>query len=51
MKKKGSSLVPVSLRLDGPDKEKLEILCKEKGSTKSEFLRKQVSTILKSIGL
>lgn len=49
MKKKVSTLVTVSLRLDEPDKEKLEILCKENDSTKSEYLRKQVLTILKNV--
>jgi len=49
MKKKVSTLVTVSLRLDDPDKEKLEILCKENDSTKSEYLRKKISAILKNV--
>lgn len=49
MRKKHSTLVPVCLRLDESDKEKLETLCKDTGSTKSEYLRKQVTILLKNI--
>ena len=46
MKKKVSSLVTVSLRLEEPDKQKLDEVCKDAGSTKSEFLRKEVLFII-----
>jgi predicted DNA-binding protein len=46
MKKKENKLVTVSLRLKEPDKQKLESICKNEGFTKSEFLRKEVLSIV-----
>jgi predicted DNA-binding protein len=46
MKNKKTKLVPVSLRLEPQDKEKLETLCNESNSNKSEYLRNEVSTFL-----
>jgi predicted DNA-binding protein len=48
MKHKKNKLVPVSIRLEQSDKEKLETLCDESKSNKSEYLRNQVSTFLNS---
>jgi len=46
MRQKVSTLVTVSLRLEEPDKLKLDEICKNGGSTKSEFLRKEVLFII-----
>ncbi|MDP2887473.1 MAG: hypothetical protein Q8P34_00735 [Bacteroidota bacterium] len=46
MKKKDFKLVTVSLRLEESDKRKLEAICKNDGYTKSEFLRKEVLSIV-----
>ncbi len=46
MKSKKTKLVPVSIRLEPQDKEKLETLCNESNSNKSEYLRNEVSIFL-----
>jgi predicted DNA-binding protein len=49
MKRKEIKLVTVSLRIEEQDKQKLESICKNEGSTKSEFLRKEVLIIVNNL--
>ena len=51
MKRKEKGLVTVSLRLEEPDRLKLESICKSKKSNKSEFIRNQIVLIIKSLNL
>lgn len=46
MKKKENKLVTVSLRIEEQDKQKLESICRNEGSNKSEFLRKKVLFVI-----